>query len=151
MEFLGGVQSPPEVWRSLCMVTGAWAIEGASFFSVIEKSTGKWVGRLGPWHPHQWPGTEIGWGLTREATGKGYATEGAAACMDYAADVPKWDTIIHSISTENVASIKVAERLGSHFMRRAKAPAPFIGHEWDLNGQTAVDWRKNRARIVKRA
>ena len=35
--------------------------------------------------------------------------------------------------------------------QRAKAPAPFIGHEWDLYGQTAVDWRKNRARIVKRA
>ena len=32
----------------------------------------------------------MGWGLSRDAWGKGYATEGAAACMDYAFDVLGW-------------------------------------------------------------
>lgn len=148
MKFLGGVQTPPEVWRTLCLITGAWAIEKASFFSIIEKATGKWIGRLGPWHPNSWPGTEVGWGLIAGATGRGYATEGAAAAMDYAVDILGWTTIVHSISSENVNSIKVAERLGSYFMRRAKAPAPFIGHEWDLYGQTADEWRENRKRFI---
>ena len=79
MRHLGGVQGPELTWRSMCAMTGAWTIEGFSMFSVIEKATGEWVGRLGPWRPYGWPGTEVGWGLVRAAWGKGYASEGAAA------------------------------------------------------------------------
>ena len=84
-------------------------------FSIIEKATGNWVGRLGPWRPNGWPGTEIGWGLARSAWGKGYATEGAAAAMDYVVDHLGWTEIIHTILPENTGSIKVAERLGSRY------------------------------------
>ncbi len=46
--FIGGVQPPAVVWRALCTITGAWSISGCSMFSVIEKETGQWIGRLGP-------------------------------------------------------------------------------------------------------
>ena len=32
-------------------------------FSVIEKDSGRWIGRIGPWQPEGWPGTEVGWSL----------------------------------------------------------------------------------------
>ena len=64
----------------------AWALQGFSMFSVIEKASGDWIGRLGPWAPEGWPGTEVGWGIVRSAWGKGYATEGAAATIDWAFD-----------------------------------------------------------------
>ena len=32
-------------------------------FSVFEKDSGRWIGRLGPWEPHGWPGKEVGWGI----------------------------------------------------------------------------------------
>lgn len=140
MQYLGGVQGPELTWRSLCGMAGAWTIEGFSMFSIIEKASGKWVGRLGPWRPHGWPGTEIGWGLTRSAWGKGYATEGAAAAMDYAARTLGWSEIIHTILPENVASIRVAERLGSRVLRQADTPPPFEGMVWDVYGQTAGEW-----------
>src|SRR5215468_9834689 len=76
MRFIGGKQSRSGAWRSLCIVAGAWTVTGFSMFSVIEKATGRWVGRLGPWQPEGWPGTEVGWGLVREVWGRGYATEG---------------------------------------------------------------------------
>src|SRR6202008_4486280 len=76
MRYLGGVQARSVAWRGLCTVTGARAVRGFAMFSVIEKSTGRWVGRLGPWQPEDWPGTEVGWGLARECWGRGYATEG---------------------------------------------------------------------------
>ena len=142
--FIGGVMEPPAVWRSLCALTGAWTIRGFSMFSVIEKASGKWVGRLGPWQPEGWPGAEIGWGLSRDAWGKGYATEGAAAAMDYAVDILGWDEIIHCIDPPNTPSIRVAERLGSRYLRKAQAPPPFADVHWHLYGQSADEWRARR-------
>lgn len=144
MKFLGGVMGPELTWRSVCAMTGAWTIEGFSMFSIIEKATGNWVGRLGPWRPNGWPGTEIGWGLARSAWGKGYATEGAAAAMDYVVDHLGWTEIIHTILPENVGSIKVAERLGSRYLRQAPTPPPFEGMMWDVYGQSADEWRARR-------
>ena len=145
MRFLGGVQGPELTWRSVCAMTGAWMIEGFSMFSIIEKATGNWIGRLGPWRPHGWPGTEIGWALARSAWGHGYATEGAAAAMDFAVDELGWTEIIHTILPENEASIRVAERLGSSYLRQAPTPPPFEGMMWDVYGQSADEWRNRRA------
>ncbi|MDE2249916.1 MAG: GNAT family N-acetyltransferase, partial [Gammaproteobacteria bacterium] len=83
---VGGVQPRPTVWRGLATMVGAWAMNGFGMFSVFEKGSGQWVGRLGPWSPEGWPGTEVGWGILRDAWGKGYATEGAAAAIDWAFD-----------------------------------------------------------------
>src|SRR3546814_11429497 len=74
--FIGGQQARAVAWRGFLASAGAWTIQGFSMFSVIEKSSGQWIGRLGPWHPEGWPGTEVGWGLARSAWGKGYALEG---------------------------------------------------------------------------
>src|SRR5690606_16389669 len=56
--FLGGVQSRSVAWRGFATLGGSWALLGYGMFSVIEKSSGRWVGRLGPWMPEGWPGTE---------------------------------------------------------------------------------------------
>ncbi len=87
MHFLGGVQPRSVAWRSLCAMTGAWTIRGFGMFSMIERASGQWIGRAGPWQPEGWPGTEIGWGVARAFAGRGYAHEAAVACMDYAVDV----------------------------------------------------------------
>jgi len=146
MRFLGGVQAPSVAWRGLCSVTGAWTIRGFSMFSVIEKSTGRWVGRLGPWQPHDWPGTEVGWGLAREAWGKGYASEGAAACLDFVFDVQGWTEVIHVIEPGNTASQAVAKRLGSMLLGPAKMPAPYEDVAVEAWGQTREQWRARRGR-----
>lgn len=143
-KFIGGVQPPEIVWRTLCVMSGAWTITGFSMFSVIEKETGRWIGRLGPWQPVGWPGTEVGWGLLPAAQGRGYAIEGASAAMDYAVDILGWTEIIHCIDENNAASIKVAERLGSGLLRKAIPPPPFQDKIWDVYGQSADAWRARR-------
>lgn len=142
--YIGGVQSPPVAWRSLCSTTGAWLIRGFSMFSVIEKDTGRWIGRVGPLQPEGWPGTEVGWGLIRDVWGRGYATEAAQVCLDYAFEVLGWDEAIHTIDSGNAASQSVARRLGSAILRRALLPAPFETHEVDVWGQTRADWLARR-------
>src|SRR6476661_5491718 len=91
---IGGPQKRAAAWRSMACMTGSWSLMGFSMFSVIERTSGQWIGRLGPWRPEGWPGTEVGWGLIRAAWGKGYATEGAVAAMDWAAGALGWDDVI---------------------------------------------------------
>ncbi|RAK57449.1 GNAT family N-acetyltransferase [Phenylobacterium deserti] len=142
--FVGGVQPRSLAWRQMCTLVGAWSVTGFSMFSVIEKSTGRWVGRLGPWKPADWPAAEVGYGLAREAWGKGYATEGVAAAIDYAFDHLGWTEVVHVIDPQNTASQAVAKRLGATVLRRAHLPPPYEGPLMDLWGQTRDQWRARR-------
>ncbi|MGZ5986729.1 MAG: GNAT family N-acetyltransferase [Caulobacteraceae bacterium] len=146
MRFIGGVQARSVAWRSVCAAAGAWTIRGFSWFSVIEKASGRWIGRLGPWQPEGWPGTEVGWGIVRDAWGQGYAREGAAAAMDYVFDTLGWSEAIHTIDPENVASQALARRLGSTLKGPAKIPPPYEHLAAELWSQTREEWKANRGR-----
>jgi RimJ/RimL family protein N-acetyltransferase len=139
--FVGGVQSRSGTWRQLAAIAGSWWLRGYGMFSVVEKSSGRWIGRLGPWMPEGWPGPEVGWGLVRSAWGKGYATEGSAAAIDWAFDHLGWTRVIHCIDPDNHASIAVARRLGSTVGGRTRLPAPFDNSDVDLWGQSREQWR----------
>lgn len=142
--FIGGVMPRSVMWRVLMSLIGAWHAHGFAMFSVFEKTTGRWVGRLGPWQPDGWPGTEIGWTISRDCWGRGYATEGAIAATDWAVDTLGWTDIIHSIAPENVASQRVARRLGSRNRGPGKLPAPLQDSVIDIWGQTSEEWRARR-------
>jgi RimJ/RimL family protein N-acetyltransferase len=148
--YIGKTQPPSVVWRSMCSIIGAWHAEGFAMFSVFEKSSGRWIGRLGPWSPHGWPGNEVGWGVIREVWGKGYALEGALASMDFAVDVLGWTDIIHSIHPDNAASQKLAARLGSINRGPGQMPPPYHNDPVDLWGQTAAEWKARRAELWSR-
>ena len=143
--FIGGVQARSSAWRSMATMAGSWALKGFAMFSVIERATGLWVGRIGPWSPEGWPGTEVGWGVAPEFAGRGYAYEGSVAAMDYAVDVLGWTTIIHTINPDNLGSIRLAQRLGSYNMGPTQLPAPYLDERVDAWGQTADEWRARRA------
>jgi RimJ/RimL family protein N-acetyltransferase len=151
MRFIGGAAPRDSAWRTMAMVTGAWALLGYSMFSVIEKSTGQWIGRIGPWRPGGseggWPGNEIGWGLVSSAQHKGYATEGTTAAMDWAFSSLGWNDVVHCIHKANAPSVLVAQRLGSRLIREdVRLPPPYDGTLVDLWGQTKEEWlaRRNR-------
>jgi RimJ/RimL family protein N-acetyltransferase len=143
--FIGGVQPRAAAWRGFLTMVGAWAIQGFGMFSVIEKTGGQWIGRMGPWQPEGWPGTEVGWGLARHAWGNGYALEGASACMDWAVDQLGWTEIIHCIDPANVASQALAQRLGSRLRGPGKLPPPFEDAPIEIWSQTRDEWRRRRA------
>ena len=139
--FIGGVMPRPLVWRQIMTMIGAWHACGCSMFSVIEKDTGRWIGRVGPWQPDGWPGPEIGWAITRAYWGRGYATESAIAATNYAFDHLGWAEVIHSIAPDNTASQRVALRLGSTNRGRGTLPPPLQDEVIDLWGQTREQWR----------
>lgn len=145
VKFIGGAMPEALAWRQLAAITGAWSLRGFSMFSVIERGSGRWVGRIGPWMPQGWPGTEVGWGLAPEATGKGYGVEAAIACMDWVVDHLGWTDIIHIIDPANKPSEALAARLGSTNLGPTRMPEPL--HELAVNawGQSAQQWRARRA------
>ena len=143
-KYIGGLMPRAVSWRGLMTMIGAWHATGIGMFSVVEKSTGRWVGRLGPWQPEGWPGTEVGWAIVRDRWGKGYATEGAEAATDWAFDHLGWSNVIHSIDPENVASQAVARRLGSRNLGPGTLPAPYHESRVDLWGQSREEWRARR-------
>jgi RimJ/RimL family protein N-acetyltransferase len=143
MRFLGGVKPRPEAWRMIAILAGSFVLRGYALFSVVDRASGEWLGRIGPWYPEGWPGTEVGWGLKRAAWGKGYATEAAAAAMDFAFQRLGWDEVIHTIAPENAPSQAVARRLGSRWLRPGRLPEP-IAVDLDIWGQSRTDWLTRR-------
>lgn len=142
--FLGGAQPAATAWRGFMTMAGAWSLTGVSMFSVIERDSGLWLGRIGPWRPHDWPGTEVGWGLHPEAQGKGFGVEAAAAAIDYAFDVLGWTEVIHCIDPDNLPSIRLAERIGSYNQGPTRLPPPFEQLSIERWGQTRDEWRARR-------
>lgn len=143
--FIGGKQPRSTVWRAIMCMIGAWHETGVAMFSVIDRESGQWLGRVGPWRPDGWPGAEVGWSLHRDAWGRGIALEAACASMDYAVDVLGWTQIVHSIDPDNVASQQLARRLGSTCIGPGQLPDPHHEARVDLWGQSAQQWRARRS------
>jgi RimJ/RimL family protein N-acetyltransferase len=141
---IGGPLSRAAAWRKFLQMPGAWAVQGYGMFSVIEKASGEWIGQTGPWQPEGWPGTEVGWAFRRQFWGKGYASEGAAASVDWAFDNLGWTGVIHCIDAQNIASQGVAKRLGSQILRQATLPPPYEHITVDVWGQSCEQWRARR-------
>src|SRR5271169_6346955 len=145
--YLGGAQPRAIAWRGFMTMAGAWHLQGFAMFSVIERSSGRWVGRLGPWMPDGWPGTEVGWGIIRDCWGRGYAIEGAAAAIDWAFDELGWIEVIHAIDAKNAASQAVARKLGSRLTGTGRLPEP-IDTMVEIWGQSRTARRARRATPV---
>ena len=120
-------------WRNAAIISGHWALQGFGMFAVEEKSSGGYIGRVGPWSPPEWPGFEVGWGIARKSRGKGYAVEAARASIDWVFATFEIDEIIHCIEPVNAPSQAVARRLGARKDR-----------EGDLFGKATDIWVTSR-------
>ena len=112
-KFVGGPMTAEQTWRALAAEIGHWTMRGYGRFSLEEKSSGAFVGMVGPWNPHGWPEAELGWDLMDGFEGKGYATEAARATRDFAYETLGWTTAISLVAIGNDGSARVAERLGA--------------------------------------
>jgi len=127
-------------WRHSVVMAGHWSLHGAGMFAVEEKESGKFIGRVGPWFPPAWPEFEIGWGIAREAQGKGYAVEAARASIDWAFATFAIERVIHCIDRENAASQAVARRLGAEKHREIE----LFGHLADVWVTSRDRWQRPR-------
>ena len=99
----------------------AWSLGNPRLwiFSVDEKKTGDWVGRVGPWKPEGWPSLECGWAIAKDHWGKGYAPEAAIASVNWIFETfPDLPRIISLIDPGNANSQAVARKIGKESQAR---------------------------------
>lgn len=102
-----------EAWRQLAMILGHWTLRGFGLWGVEERASGRLIGRIGCHEPEGFPAFEVGYVLAREAWGKGYAREGAAASLQFARQTLRRREITSIIRPANTGSIRVATSLGA--------------------------------------
>jgi len=101
------------------------------YFPAVLKTTNEVIGFIGlayqtfdaPFNP----AVDIGWRLAKKHWGKGYATEGAKACLKYAFETLNIKEVVSIASTVNTPSINVMQKIG-------------MEHVYDFEHQLLLDY-----------
>ena len=139
MRYIGSGKplSRRQSWRNMAMMLGHWQLLGYGMWAVDERQSREMIGRIGFWKPEGWPGFEIGWMLRQAYWGRGLATEGAKAAMDYAFRELQQPHVISLISPENAASRRVAQKLGE----KPEGMTEIFASEVIIYGIRPEDWQ----------
>ncbi|HVE91441.1 MAG TPA: GNAT family N-acetyltransferase [Actinomycetota bacterium] len=111
--FVAGDPDHPEL--------GLWA--------TVLKETGEFIGRCGllPWTIDGRPEVEVAYMISRELWGNGYATEAARGVRDHGFHALGLSRLICLIDHDNVASQRVAMKIGMTFEREGRDDkGPFL-------------------------
>jgi ribosomal-protein-alanine N-acetyltransferase len=116
--FLNGHPKHPEL--------GLWA--------TIHRETNQFIGRCGllPWTINQRSEVEVAYLLSKAYWGQGLGTEVAGALLDYGFEHLQLSRLICLIDRENIASIKVAEKIGMRFEKEGTKRGHFYSIQ-DIN------------------
>jgi ribosomal-protein-alanine N-acetyltransferase len=98
-------------------------------WATILKETGQFIGRCGllPWTIDGKNEVEVAYTIAREHWGQGLATEAAKGILKYGLEQLRLSRLICLIDSENVASQRVAEKIGMAFEREARdEKGPFL-------------------------
>lgn len=114
-----GSEAPRQrTWQRLLAYRGHWLLLGFGYWAVESKSNGRYIGELGfadfhrDWVPNIDGIPEVGWALTVEAHGRGYATEALHKVIEWGdlhLGVRRTVCIVHR---ENTASVHLARKFG---------------------------------------
>lgn len=116
MRFFPATMSEQETTAMVERITQHIDTYGFGFWAAELKETGEFIGFIGMHHVTQelpfCPTVEIGWRLDKAFWGKGYAPEGARACLAYAFSHLKLAEIVSFTAAVNKPSIRVMEKIG---------------------------------------
>ncbi len=118
------------------------AEHGFCFFATDVLETGEFIGFIGLMNTRVetpfTPCVEIGWRLTPSAWGKGYATEGASACLAWAFEHLEEDKIYSYTPHTNVPSQRVMQKIGMSPAGTFSHPL-LLGHRLEEHVFYAID------------
>lgn len=124
--FLNGHPDHPQL--------GLWA--------TIHKATNQFIGRCGllPWTIGERSEVEVAYMLAKEYWGQGLGTEAAQAIAHYAFDQLQLSRLICLIDRENMASHKVARKIGMTFEKEGEDDkGPFLLYSTASSSPTRIN------------
>lgn len=91
-------------------------------WATIHKETGKFIGRCGllPWTIDGQNEVEVAYTIAQDYWGQGLGTEAARAILQYGFEKLNLSRLISLIDSENIASQKVAEKIGMRFEKEGR-------------------------------
>jgi RimJ/RimL family protein N-acetyltransferase len=107
-----------------------YAAYGYGRLVCVLKQTGEPIGFSGLKYLPDYGETDIGYRFMRRYWGLGLATESARPLMDYGREVLGLERIVGIVDPDNVASVRVLQKLDLAFERSLYIPE--IGREMDL-------------------
>jgi RimJ/RimL family protein N-acetyltransferase len=132
------VPTRQETWRMVAGWLGHWELRGYGQWAIEERASNQLVGRAGIINPADWPGPEVGYLLGKAWWGRGFATEGARAAMDWGFGEIGFGfaDLLSLIDPANKRSIAVATRLGES----ARGETEIMGHHVLVYGISRAEW-----------
>lgn len=111
--------------------------DGFSFMAVELKSTHEFIGMIGlnvPGYTTPFtPCVEIGWRLAFDHWNKGYATEGALACLEYGFQQLDLDKIVSFTAFQNTPSRRIMEKIGMTYVQKGDFNHPRLPQNHSLS------------------
>lgn len=115
MRFIREPQSRAESVNWVKLVSSRWENEKIGFYALIEKSSKEFAGWCGIWRLQETDEIEVGYAIGKKFWGRGLATEAAFVLLQYAFEELKPEKIVAVARPENVASLRVMEKLGMKY------------------------------------
>ncbi len=107
----GGPFTPEDAWLDFNQLVAGWVLRGHGALTITTHD-GTVQGMVLLGHEFGDPDPELGWLLTQDAEGNGYASEAASALLPLCRRIYGSDFVSY-IAEANTASIRIAERLGA--------------------------------------
>jgi len=117
MEFFPSILSKKESDELAAKINKHYGDNGYTLYAISLKETKEFIGFVGLLNVEKStqyfaPSVEIGWRLTKECWGKGYATEAARAVLAYGFTELKLKEIVSFTAVINKPSQRVMEKIG---------------------------------------
>ena len=143
----GRAFSREETERFLGRQLHHWATHGYGMWAAELKAGARLVGYMGlsvpSWLPEVLPAVEVGWRLHPGQWGRGLATEGGRAGLRYGFEELDLDRIVSICMPENVASLRVMDKLGMTTVLTTTDPERGVALEvWEI---TRAAWQVAQA------
>jgi len=121
MEFFPSLLTEEESLAMIVRIKKLLAENNFGLWAVERKDTNEFIGFVGLSIPRFQtdftPCVEIGWRLAHKHWGYGFATEAAAACLDYGFNVLKLNEIVSFTSVLNIKSMNVMKKIGMNYVK----------------------------------
>ncbi len=126
MQFFPSMSDETQTLEYIKRMQAQFAKTNYCYFAAEILDTQEFIGFIGimyqDYEAEFTPCVDIGWRLKQGAWGKGYATEGAKACLDYAFNDLKLETIYSVAPLVNSPSISVMKKIGMSLSTTFKYP-----------------------------
>jgi len=153
MEYFPSVLNREESDMLAEKIISAFMQQGWGLWAVSIPTIASFIGFIGLAVPtfdaHFTPAVEVGWRLSRDFWGKGYATEGAKASIQYGFEMLKLNEIVSFTAKNNARSVAVMKKIGMHSNASDNFDHPNLPSQHPLKRHVlyrlkAEEWKENK-------